>query len=196
MPRQPDPDLEDRVLKAAYALWRRGGDKALTLRAVAKAAGTNTPAVYRRFKDRRDLVRGLLLRTVGQFRQMFEAGKSIEEMIDVYVDHALNQPHEYELFYAQVHTLNPRKGRGPAQPIRGSRPNFGLLEDRLARQLGGRPGDHTRLALALWAMAHGTVALLVSKAIPEGHEAEFRRASRAAVKALLDGAAGFRDGSQ
>jgi len=193
MPRQPDPDLEDRVLKAAHALWRRGGDKALTLRAVAKAAGTNTPAVYRRFKDRRDLVRGLLLRTVGQFRLMFEAGTSIEEMIDVYVDQALHNPHEYELFYTHGHLLNPRKGRGRAQPIRKSRPNFGLLEDRLAMQLGGEPQDHTRLALALWSVAHGTVALLGSKVIPEGHEAEFRRASRAAVKALLDGAAKFRD---
>ena len=69
MPRQPDPDLEDRILKAAQALWKRGGDKALTLRAVARAAGTNTPAVYRRFKDRRDLVRSLLLRIVDPYPQ-------------------------------------------------------------------------------------------------------------------------------
>ena len=44
MPRHPDPDLEERILKAAHALWRRGGDKALTMRVVARAAGTNTPA--------------------------------------------------------------------------------------------------------------------------------------------------------
>ena len=60
MPRHPDPDLEDRILKAAHRLWQKGGEKSLTMRAVARAAGTNTPAVYRRFKDRHDLVRGLL----------------------------------------------------------------------------------------------------------------------------------------
>ena len=50
MPRPPDPDLEERILKAARKLWKKGGENALTMRAVAKAAGTkNTPAVYRRF---------------------------------------------------------------------------------------------------------------------------------------------------
>ena len=38
MPRQPDPELEGRILHAADVLWRRGGEQALTMRAVAKAA--------------------------------------------------------------------------------------------------------------------------------------------------------------
>ena len=50
MPRHPDPDLEDRILSAAQRLWTRGGEKSLTMRAVARAARTNTPAVYRRFE--------------------------------------------------------------------------------------------------------------------------------------------------
>ena len=112
-------------------------------------------------------------------------------MINVYVDLALAEPHEYELFYTYAHRLTPRKGPGQARPLRESRPNFALLEARLARQLGGSPADHTKLGLALWAMAHGTTTLLLSKAIPEGHEAEFRSASRAAVKVLLAGAAAF-----
>jgi len=191
MPRHPDPDLEARILNAAHKLWHRGGDKALTLRAVARAAGTNTPAVYRRFKDRHELVRGLLLRTVGRFRAMFEAGKSVEEMVDIYVDYALQEPHEYELFYTYVHEMNRRRGTGPLQPIRESRPNFGLLEERLARQLGGSAEDHTRMALALWLVAHGTTTLLLSKAVPAGHEEALRIAARTAVRALLQGAAEF-----
>src|ERR1700733_12712403 len=99
MPRQPDPNLEDRILNAAQALWKRGGDHALTLRAVARAAGTNTPAVYRRFKDRRDLVRGLLLRIAKRIREDFEAGGTIEGMAEAYVESAVQLPHEYELFY-------------------------------------------------------------------------------------------------
>lgn len=190
MPRHPDPDLENRILNAAQALWKRGGEKSLTMRAVARAAGTNTPAVYRRFKDRRDLVRGLLLRTVARLRQSFEAGDNIEAMAEVYIEEALRLPHEYELFYTYGHELLP-KGAERARPIRESRPNFAFLEVRLADRLGGSVDDHTRLALALWATVHGTANLLLSKSVPEDHVPELRAACRATVKTLLQGAATF-----
>jgi len=189
MPRHPDAGLEDRILTAAHALWQRGGDKALTMRAVARAAGTNTPAVYRRFKNRNDLVRGLLLQIAGRIRNRFEEAAAIEELAEAYVDHALRMPHEYELFYSHARELSPRKGAGRPQPIRESRPNFALLEQLLAKRLGGAPQDHTKLALAVWATLHGTTTLLLSKSIPEGHEEELRDACRGAVKALI-GAAG------
>jgi AcrR family transcriptional regulator len=191
MPRHQDPDLEERILKAAQALWKRGGDKALTLRAVAKAAGTNTPAVYRRFKDRQDLVRGLLMRTVSRVGRTFDANETIERMAESYVDLALRDPHEYELFYTYGRELSPARRPGRPKPIRESRPNFALLEQRLAKRLGGQPEDHTQLALALWALMHGSTMLLLSKSIPAGHEEELREACRTAVKSLLEGAGRF-----
>ena len=183
MPRQPDPDLEKRILDAAQVLWKRGGEKALTMRAVARAANTNTPAVYRRFKDRHALVHGLLLRTVSRLRQSFESGKSIEEMAEVYMDFAITDPHEYRLFFAHGRELSPRKS-SRLLPIRESRPNFRLLEERLAARLGGSPEDHTQLAIALWAIVHGTAMILLDEAIP-GHEELLRNACRAGVHALL-----------
>jgi AcrR family transcriptional regulator len=191
MPRHPDPDLEERILKAAQALWKRGGEKSLTMRAVAKAAGTNTPAVYRRFKDRRDLIRGLLRRIAARIRRDFEAGDSVEQMAEAYVESALHLPHEYELFYSHVHHLSPPKGPGKPRPIAESRPNFGFVQQRLAERLGGVPDDHTQVALAMWATLHGTAELLLSKSIPEGHEEELRTAARTAVKALIESAGKF-----
>jgi AcrR family transcriptional regulator len=191
MPRHQDPDLEERILKAAQALWKRGGDKALTLRAVARSAGTNTPAVYRRFKDRRDLVRGLLMRTVSRVGKTFDAHQTIEEMAESYVNLALEEPHEYELFYTYGHELSPARGSGRPKPIRESRPNFALLEQRLVKRLGGSAKDHTQLALALWALMHGSTMLLLSKSIPDGHEPELRAAFRTAIKSLLEGAGRF-----
>jgi AcrR family transcriptional regulator len=188
MPRHPDPGLEERILCAADVLWKRGGEKSLTMRAVARAAGTNTPAVYRRFKNRQDLLRGLLRRIVVRIRQHFAAGKTVEAMAEAYVEYALQRPREYELFYSHSRELSPPKGPGRPRPIRESRPNFAFLEQRLAQQLGGSPKDHTRLSLELWALAHGTAMLLISKSIPEGHEEELRKAQRVAVKALLDAA--------
>jgi|SRR5271170_6690291 AcrR family transcriptional regulator len=191
MPRQPDPDLEERILKAAHVLWKRGGEKSLTMRAVARAARTNTPAVYRRFKDREDLIRGLLLHIAARIRRDFETGQTIEQMAEAYVESALQQPHDYELFYTHARQLSPKKGSGKPRPIRESRPNFAFVEERLAARLGGSPEDHTQLALAVWSALHGTTMLLLSKAIPEGHEEELRSACRSAVKAMIEGAEKF-----
>jgi len=185
MPRHPDPDLEERILKAAHTLWKRGGEKALTMRAVAHAARTNTPAVYRRFKDRQDLIRGVLRRIAAQIRVHFEEAQTVEGMAEAYVEYAVRLPHEYELFYSHVGSLSPPKGSGKPRPIRETRSNFAFVEQTLAARLGGRPDDHTQLALALWALLHGTSMMLVSKSIPDGHEEELRRACRSAVKVLL-----------
>jgi AcrR family transcriptional regulator len=188
MPRHPDPDLEDRILNAAHVLWKRGGEQSLTMRAVADAAGTNTPAVYRRFKNRLDIVRALLRRIQDNLRVEIENRQSVEEIGEAYLDFALRHPHEYELFFAHAHDLYPRKSSGGVRPIRESRPNMALLERRLVERLGGSPEDHTRLGVALWAAAHGAALLLLQKAVPEGHEAEVRLAFSATVVALMDAA--------
>ena len=185
MPRQPDPELEGRILHAADVLWRRGGEHALTMRAVAKAARTNTPAVYRRFKNREDLIRGLLLRIVARIRSYFEQGQSLEEMAEAYVEYALKTPHDYELFYSYAALLNRRAGASKRLPIRESRPNFGLVEQMAAKELGGAPDDYTELALQLWSLLHGMTMLLLSKSVPDGHEGELREACRTAVKTLV-----------
>lgn len=191
MPRQPDPDLEERILSAAHALWKRGGEKSLTMRAVARTARTNTPAVYRRFKDRRDLVRALLLRIAARIGRDFEGRTTLEEMAEAYVDSALSRPHEYTLFYTHARELSPPRGKGTPRPIRESRPNFAFVETLLAKRLGGVPEDHTQLALAIWATLHGTTMLLLSKSIPEGHEEELRVACRAVVKTVVEQAGTF-----
>ena len=185
MPRQPDPELEGRILHAADVLWRRGGEQALTMRAVAQAAGTNTPAVYRRFKNREDLIRGLLLRIVARLRRYFEQRQSLEQMAETYVEFALKTPHDYELFYSYGTLLNRRTGGKKRRPIRESRPNFGLVEQMAAKELGGTPDDHTELALQLWSLLHGMTMLLLNKSLPDGHDAELRDACRTAVKTLI-----------
>jgi AcrR family transcriptional regulator len=184
MPRQPDPQLEEKILRAAQSLWRRGGEKSLTLRAVARAAGTNTPAVYRRFRNRRELVRGLLLRTAERIGKDFRAGKSLEDIAQAYIDLAIKDRHDFELFYSHAYAMRPPKEVGKL-PLRAWRPNFGLLEDRLAQRLGGSPQDHTLRAMALWETLHGTSMLLLAGAAT-GHEQDLLRACRQTVKMLLD----------
>jgi AcrR family transcriptional regulator len=181
MPRRPDPDLEERILQAARKLWKKGAEKTLTMRAVAKAAGTNTPAVYRRFKDRRDILHALLRRLQKDVGDVVRPCRSAEEACERYLEFALSHPHEYELFYEHAYQL-PRPAQGP---IREHRPTMALVEAKLAESLGGSPEDHTRLALALWAVTHGTAMILISKSIPEEHAAELRSVFSSTIEAIV-----------
>ncbi|MGA7382342.1 MAG: TetR/AcrR family transcriptional regulator [Terriglobales bacterium] len=187
MPRHPDPGLEERILNAALKLWRKGAEKTLTMRAVAKAADTNTPAVYRRFKDRRDILHALLRRIQKDVADVVRPCQSAEEACERYLDFALSHPHEYELFYEHAYQL-PRPAQGP---IREHRPTMALMEAKLAERLGGSPGDHTSLALALWAITHGTATILISKSIPAEHADELRSVCSSAVKAMVRNASVF-----
>jgi AcrR family transcriptional regulator len=188
MPRPADPELEERILRAAEVLWRRGGDRTLSMRSVARVAATKTPAVYRRFKNRQELMRALLLRIAQRTRQHFDEGRTLQQMAEVYLDTAIRMPHEYRLFYSYAAALSPKKGRGEPPPIRESRPNFAYLEQRLAQALGGVAEDHTQLALAMWATLHGTAMLLLSRSIPEGHEEALRQACLGVVKKMVESA--------
>jgi len=56
MPRKADAHLEGRILAAAYRIWSKRGEHALTMRAVALASGTTTPTLYERFSNKDDLL--------------------------------------------------------------------------------------------------------------------------------------------
>ncbi len=189
MARQPDPALEGRILNAARQLWKKGVGEALTMRAVARAAGTNTPAVYRRFRRREDILRALWQRTRQEILQQLEAGSSAEESCERYLDFALSHPHEYELYYLHEYELfsAPAREIGPRPTVRRKRPAEELMKGKLATQLGGSPDDYTRLSLGVWALLHGTVMLLITKTIPPSYAAEMRSVCRASVETLLLG---------
>jgi AcrR family transcriptional regulator len=191
MARQPDPALEGRILNAARQLWKKGVGEALTMRAVARAAGTNTPAVYRRFRRREDILRALWQRTRQEILQQLEVGSSAEESCERYLDFALSHPHEYELYYLHEYELfsasAPAREIGPNQMVRRKRPAEELMKGKLATQLGGSPDDYTRLSLAVWALLHGTVMLLITKTIPPSYAMEMRSVCRASVETLLLG---------
>jgi len=192
MPRRPDPELEERILNAAQKLWRKGADDSLTMRAVAKAADTNTPAVYRRFRNREEILRALLRRVQNDVVDVMRPCQSAEEACEKYLGYALTHAHEYELFYEHAYQLPPSGDRGK-RPLRETRPTMALMEEKLAKQLGGIPSHHTRLSLALWMTSHGTAMVLISKAIPGHLAGELRSAFRAAVGTLIRNSSALAD---
>ena len=71
-------------LDAASRLWARGGEKSLTMRAVAKAAGTTTPTVYERYRDRNDILRALRLKTRQELFAALTAHGALREAVQSY----------------------------------------------------------------------------------------------------------------
>jgi AcrR family transcriptional regulator len=178
LPRLPDPDLEGKILDAAQKLWKKGGEKALTMRAVAKAAGTNTPSVYRRFRDRDDILRGLLQRIRQEFAALLRDASSVEEGCERYLDHALSHPREYELFYQREHELF-RSARSVPRPGREA------IKRKLMERFGGSGADQSQRQLALWMVAHGAAMLLISKTLLPEETEEVRGVFTKTVATLL-----------
>lgn len=174
MPRQADPDLEVRILNAAEKLWHRGGEKALSMRRVAVAAGTNTPAVYRRFRNRKDILRAIVQRNQQALFQVLQPCSSLQEASQSALEFALSHQREYELITS-----------GLISRIDEKRPNLEFMMKRSAEWLGGVPEDHSGLVLALWSLLHGTAMLLIAKTIPAQHTAELLSVFTAAVDALV-----------
>ena len=185
MPRRADPELEGKILDAAQKLWKKSGARGLTMRAVAQAAGTNTPSVYRRFRDRNDILRGLLQRIRWEIAAQMEGISSPEEGCERYLDYALRHPREYELFFQKEYELfysarSLRAGYKPTVlPVRDA------MRQKVAEKLGGSSGDHERVLMALRMLVHGAAMLLIEKAILPEDAGEARAVMTASVAALL-----------
>ncbi|HUA15448.1 MAG TPA: TetR/AcrR family transcriptional regulator [Verrucomicrobiae bacterium] len=152
MPRQPDPQLEERILAAASKLWARGGEKGLTMRAVARAAGTTTPTVYERYRNRNDILRALRLETRNELFAAIRNTRDLDEMIERYLQFALEHRHAYEVLFDGV-------GKSPS--LHEPWPTFNLMRDWLAKRLGGSPREQNRLMLAIWSLMHGAAMLII-----------------------------------
>jgi AcrR family transcriptional regulator len=152
LPRQPDPGLEQRILDAASRLWARGGEKALTMRAVAKAAGTTTPTVYERYRDRDDILRAIRLETRRELFAALSRTSTLHDAVLGYIEFALDHSFTYEVLF---------DGVGQPPSLREPWPSFNLIRARVAERLGGNPNKYTRLMLSLWSLMHGTAMLII-----------------------------------
>jgi AcrR family transcriptional regulator len=152
VPRQPDPSLEHRILDAASRLWARGGEKALTMRAVAKASGTTTPTVYERYRHRDDILLALRLRTRYELFTALSHTRTLRQAVSTYLEFALAHSHAYEVLFDSV-------GKPPS--LHETWPSFNLIRERIAEQLKEEPRKQTRLMLSLWGLMHGTAMLII-----------------------------------
>ena len=151
MPPHADQLLEERILKAAQRLWRTRGEHGLTLRAVAREAGSTTPTVYKRFRSKQALLNVLAERFRAQLNEHLFASKTLEEVCSRYLSFAEEHPHEYQLLWRAwtdiFHPNQPRPGRA-------------WVLTQFANRFGGKPEDYARPFYAIFLLGHGAATLL------------------------------------
>ncbi len=169
MPRRPDLAVEGRIVDAAYRLWSQAGEPALTMRAVARAAGTTTPTLYQRFRNKRDLKHFLEERARQKLFEALQSAQTGTEVCRNALDFISSHMNEYRL-------LTSDWGIRYAEnvPMR----SFDYLKQTLAKELGGRAANHEELAFQLFALVHGTALLR-----PMGNEKTAQVLREACLKA-------------
>jgi AcrR family transcriptional regulator len=176
MPRKADVRLEGRILDAAYRLWSKRGEHALTMRAVARASGTTTPTLYERFSNKEDLLALLRSRARQNLFSAIKPSRAPAQVCRRVLDFLVAHPNDYRLISEDWAIAFARKEHMPS---------FEFLKQRLATQLGGEPEQHTPTALALVATLHGTATLIHSVDVHKKISRDFRRACISACVALI-----------
>lgn len=165
MPRIADKGLDERILNAAQRLWRTKGDRGLTLRAVAYEARTTTTTVYKRFRNKEEILFALAARVRSSMDEAVKTASTVEECYRQYLHFAKYHPREYKLLYgpAWIHIM------GKDRP----RPAKEWIQKLLAERLGGKPGDYEAFFYVIFLLTHGAASLIsVAPAVRENQEAE------------------------
>ena len=151
MPRTADQHLEQRILTAARRLCHARGVPGLTLRAVARAAGTTTPTVYKRFRNKAALQNALATEIRREMTEFVFAAPGIEQIYRRYVQFIEENSEDYEvLLRTQTQILSPESGR----------PGKTRFLAELTRRFGGKPEDYELSFYALFLLCQGAASFM------------------------------------
>ncbi|WP_327295923.1 MULTISPECIES: TetR/AcrR family transcriptional regulator [unclassified Streptomyces] len=159
-------DQQEAILQAAAELLTEHGPAGISTRAVATAAGVQTPALYRLFGDKDGLLDALGSYVFESYLAEKRGLEPSEDAIDdirrgwnIHVDFGLSNPASYALMYG-----NLRPGRRPAAAQENAEILRRLLER--AREQGRLRVPVETAARAIEASTTGAVLLLLAQ--PEG----------------------------
>jgi AcrR family transcriptional regulator len=120
-----------RIATAARRLLDREGTDAVTMRRVANAVGITPMAVYRHYPNRAGLLNALadagfdeLAARLAEVRGAGDIGKRLAKILNIYLEHALQNPRLFELMFltqregARRYPQDFKAGRSPtANPM-------------------------------------------------------------------------------
>jgi AcrR family transcriptional regulator len=169
-PRGQGERLRTEILAAAERLFSElGGEEALTMRGVARAAGIAPASIYQHFADKTALVRGVIEHDYGRLSAaMRQADESVtaddvvgrvKAQMHAYCTFAIDNPGHYRLMLSHRRTPGQEPGPRPGGPLLPIIDAVTAAFERCERA-GERlrmPSD--RAAVMVFVGTHGRVAL-------------------------------------
>jgi AcrR family transcriptional regulator len=164
--------LRAEILAATERLLIQTGDQeAVSIRAIADAAGVTPPSIYLHFADKDELLAAVCaLRFADLERCMEEAAARVDDPLEAlwargraYVHFGLEHPEHYRILFM----TRPLAGAAPAdlESLPGLKA-FGHVVDGVARCMDAGvigAGDAFLVATALWTGVHGITSLLIAR---------------------------------
>ncbi|MBF6171166.1 TetR/AcrR family transcriptional regulator [Nocardia blacklockiae] len=153
--------LRSELVDAASGLLETlDGQDALSLRAVARAAGVAPQSVYLHFADRRELLTAVYRLRFAELHAALtaasagstDAAQRLSAICRAYVDYGLRHPGHYRVLFGTAGT----PGWEPTAEQLPGLSTFGLLVDAAA---AAGSADPRATATCLWAALHGLVTL-------------------------------------
>jgi AcrR family transcriptional regulator len=168
-------NLRDALVEAARALIAERGAGGFTLAEAAKLAGVSAAAPYRHFNDRGALIAELARRGFEEFGARLAAAwdggrpeptTALGRVGASYLDFAGAQPGLYKAMFGNV-----RNSRDAAVPPEAKAAFEGIREvaATVLRAAGAPRADATRIALQIWATAHGVATLSAGGHLLDAH---------------------------
>lgn len=186
-PRGEGGRLRADIVRAATAILRATGDEdAVTLRAVARAAGIAAPSIYPHFPTPAAIVGAVVAETFGALIAAIEAARDgLDDPIERlsaqchgYLRFAADHPGLYRVLFARSRRSGPSTAPSSAAPetteavaamnaaiVEAGTPAIMLLVDAIAACVAAGKSTSQNPwvdAVALWSMLHGYSALRIS----------------------------------
>jgi AcrR family transcriptional regulator len=152
-------NLRHALLDSAESLLARGGESALTLREVAKAARVSHAAPYHHFESREELLAAVGERGFDALTRSMEDARGDERerlvgICEAYVAYAKSHPAVFRVMFGPL-LANKRRHAALA---RAAERCFGVL---VGASQALSPDDALELALTGWSLAHGIAHLSI-----------------------------------
>ena len=158
------PSNKDKILKAASALLKEQGVAALSVRAIAAAAGLSTIGIYSHFQGKQGILDALYIHGFERVRDAMVSANAIADPhaavmdgVRRYLQVSLAHEGEYRLIFGERDSSYEPSDEARAAALEA----FQSLVDEVSRLLPATASntDKRRAAIQIWARLHGYVSL-------------------------------------
>lgn len=174
-PRPANPELRDKILAAAVRIIEDCGPDCVTMRQVADAVGYTPTTLYLYFKDKREILREVVLEGFDSLGEMLDlamvgptALDKLRQRSRAYVVWGLMHPGLYQLMFEwRMGDIGWTEEDAP-RITGGLRKGGEVLGEAIAAGELPPVGDMQTFGTAMWAALHGVTSLAVSRRLLPG----------------------------